>query len=140
MRFRILGLVLLSASRGRDSANARPPAITRTVVATTKLPTVVAVPLHFSRECHHAARRTTVSREPGVSKIRIDRGLIDGVKTSVLEKGSLSRVEPGVVEGGGSEPSTLLHFLLVPTTDLNQPTEAAPVVKEIYGRLHRDPT
>src|SRR5690349_1111550 len=50
MRFRILGLVLLSATSLAASATAQtpaPPAITRTVVAATKLPTVVAVPLHF---------------------------------------------------------------------------------------------
>jgi mannose-6-phosphate isomerase-like protein (cupin superfamily) len=37
------------------------------------------------------------------------------------------------LKAGGGEPSTLLHLLLVPTADLNQPVEAAPaVVKEIY--------
>ena len=37
------------------------------------------------------------------------------------------------LKAGSGEPSTFLHFLLVPATDLNQPAEAAPaVVKEIY--------
>jgi hypothetical protein len=51
MHFRTFGLVLLSAASVVAPATAQttpaPPAITRTVVAATKLPTVVAVPLHF---------------------------------------------------------------------------------------------
>ncbi len=51
MHFRTFGLVLPSAASVVAPATAQttpaPPAITRTVVAATKLPTVVAVPLHF---------------------------------------------------------------------------------------------
>src|ERR1700686_2730877 len=51
MHFRIFGIVLLSAASLAAPATAQttpgPAAITRTVVAATKLPTVVAVPLHF---------------------------------------------------------------------------------------------
>lgn len=51
MHVSIFGAVLLSAASLAAPAAAQttpaPPAITRTVVAATKLPTVVAAPLHF---------------------------------------------------------------------------------------------
>src|SRR5260370_488881 len=51
MHFRTTGLLLLGAMALPASATAQttpaPPAITRTVVAATKLPTVTDVPLHF---------------------------------------------------------------------------------------------
>ena len=61
MHFRIVGFVLFSAASVAASANAQTPpaapAITRTVVAATKLSTVVAVPLHF--------RAVSVTIRPG---------------------------------------------------------------------------
>src|SRR6266481_5491679 len=51
MRFRTTGLLLLGAmalpASGAAQTTAAPPAITRTVIAATKLPTVIDVPLHF---------------------------------------------------------------------------------------------
>src|ERR1700716_2407247 len=51
MRFRTTGLLLLGAmalpTSGAAQTTPAPPAITRTVVAATKLPTVTDVPLHF---------------------------------------------------------------------------------------------
>jgi len=51
MRFRTTGLLLLGAmalpAPGTAQTTPAPPAITRTVVAATKLPTVTDVPLHF---------------------------------------------------------------------------------------------
>ncbi|MEA2869898.1 MAG: hypothetical protein QOE39_4613, partial [Bradyrhizobium sp.] len=51
MQFRTTGLLLLGAmafpASGTAQTNPAPPAITRTVVAATKLPTVTDVPLHF---------------------------------------------------------------------------------------------
>src|SRR5258708_21043414 len=51
MQFRTIGLLLLGAialpAAGIAQTNPAPPAITRTVVAATKLPTVTDVPLHF---------------------------------------------------------------------------------------------
>src|SRR6266550_8689968 len=52
MWFRTIGIQLLGAVALAASATAQttpaPPAITRTVVAATKLPTVTDVPLHFN--------------------------------------------------------------------------------------------
>src|SRR2546421_6318935 len=51
MQFRTTGLLLLGAMAlpacGAAQATAAPPAITRTVIAATKLPRVTDVPLHF---------------------------------------------------------------------------------------------
>ena len=51
MQFRTTGLVLLVAmvllASGTAQTTAAPPAITRTVVAATKLPTATDVPLYF---------------------------------------------------------------------------------------------
>src|ERR1700682_238986 len=51
MQFRTTGLLLLGAmalpAAGTAQITAAPPAITRTVIAATKLPTVTDVPLHF---------------------------------------------------------------------------------------------
>jgi hypothetical protein len=51
MQFRTTGLLLLGAmalpASGTAQTTPAPPAITRTVVAATKLPTVTDVPLHF---------------------------------------------------------------------------------------------
>ncbi len=51
MQFRTTGLLLLGAmalpASGAAQTTAAPPAITRTVIAATKLPTVTDVPLHF---------------------------------------------------------------------------------------------
>src|SRR2546430_12527757 len=51
MQFRTTGLLLLGAmalpASGAAQTTAAPPAITRTVIAATKLPRVTDVPLHF---------------------------------------------------------------------------------------------
>jgi len=51
MQFRTTGLLLLGAmalpTSGTAQTTPAPPAITRTVIAATKLPTVTDVPLHF---------------------------------------------------------------------------------------------
>ena len=51
MQFRTIGLLLLGAmalpAAGTAQTTPAPPAITRTVIAATKLPTVTEMPLHF---------------------------------------------------------------------------------------------
>ena len=51
MQFRTIGLLLLGAmalpAAGTAQTTPAPPAITRTVIAASKLPTVTEVPLHF---------------------------------------------------------------------------------------------
>ena len=143
MRFRTFGFVLFSAAFVAASANAQTtpatPAITRTVVAATKLPTVVAVPVHFR------ALSVTIQPGEGTSFSGVDGILYQmSGSTEVSIDGGVKTIGAGeglVIASGkqvslkavGGEPSTFLHFLIVSATDLNQPAEAAPaVVKEIY--------
>jgi quercetin dioxygenase-like cupin family protein len=61
MQFRTTGLLLLGAmalpASGAAQTTPAPPAITRSVVAATKLPTVTDVPLHF--------KAVSVTLQPG---------------------------------------------------------------------------
>jgi quercetin dioxygenase-like cupin family protein len=143
MRFRTFGFVLFSAAFVAASANAQTtlatPAITRTVVAATKLPTVVAVPVHF--------RALSVTIQPGEGTSfsggdcivyemsgSTEVSIVGEVKTIGVGEGLFIASGKQVsLKAVGGEPSTFLHFLLVSATDLNRPAEAAPaVVKEIY--------
>jgi quercetin dioxygenase-like cupin family protein len=143
MHVRIFGAVLVSAASLAAPAAAQttpaPPAITRTIVAATKLPTVVATPLHF--------RAISVTLRPGeASSFTGANGILYQMSgsTEVSIDGAVKSVSAGEglfiasgkqtsLKAGSGEPSTLLHFLLVPGSDLNQPAEAAPAaVNEIY--------
>jgi quercetin dioxygenase-like cupin family protein len=143
MRFRTTGILVLGAMALAASATAQttpsPSAITRTVIAATKLPTVTDVPLHFkvvsvtlppSEESGVSASNgilyqisgsTEVSLDGEAKMIRTGEGLfIAGGKTAALKAGS-----------GG--PSTFLHFFLAPAVDLDRPAETAPAaVRELF--------
>src|SRR5882724_13337168 len=130
--------VTLLASGAAQTAPA-PPAITRTVVAAAKLPTVTDVPLHFKAVSVtlQPAEKSSVSAANGIlyqiagsTEVALDgeakmlnagEGLfIAGGKTAALTAGS-----------GG--PSTFLHFFLAPAADLDRPAESAPAaVRELY--------
>jgi quercetin dioxygenase-like cupin family protein len=143
MQFRKTGLWLLVAmalpASGTAQTSPAPPAITRTVIAATKLPTVTDVPLHFkalsitlqpdeksdvsaaSGILYQMSGSTKVSRGGEAKTLNAGEGLfIAGGETAVLTAGS-----------GG--PSTFLHFLLVPAMDLGRPVETAPAaVRELF--------
>jgi quercetin dioxygenase-like cupin family protein len=143
MQFRTTGLLLLGAmalpASGTAQTTPTPPAITRTVVATTKLSTVTDVPLYFKavsitlpsgEKSSVSAANGIVYQISGSTEVALDgetkmlnagEGLfIAGEKTSVLKAGS---------EG----PSSFLHFFLAPAADLDRPAESAPAaVKELY--------
>src|SRR6476659_5153530 len=143
MQFRTTGLLLLGAmalpAAGTAQTTAAPPAITRAVIAATKLPTVTDVPLHFKAVSItlQPDERSSVSAANGIlyqmsgsTEVALDgeakmlnagEGLfIAGGKTAALTAGS-----------GG--PSAFLHFFLVPAVDLGRPVETAPAaVRELY--------
>lgn len=84
MQFRTTGLLLLGAmalpASGTAQTTPTPPAITRTVVAATKLPTVTDVPLHFKAVSVtlQPDQKSDVSAANGIyplPDVRIDRGL-----------------------------------------------------------------
>src|SRR6266700_214996 len=150
MQFRTTGLLLLGAmalpSSGTAQTTPAPPAITRTVIAATKLPTVTDVPLHFKAVSvtlqpdeksglsaangilYQISGSTEVALDGEAKMLNAGEGLfIAGGKTAALTAGS-----------GG--PSTFLHFFLAPAVDLGQPAETAPaVVKELYRTVQPIP-
>ncbi len=144
MQFRTTELLLLGAMAALPASGAAqtapaPPAITRTVVAATKLPTVTDVPLHFKAVSitlqpnekraisaangilYQMSGSTEVSRGGEAKMLSAGEGLfIAGGKTAALTAGSRG-------------PSTFLHFFLVPAVDLGRPVETAPAaVRELY--------
>src|SRR5437763_9106094 len=143
MRFRTTGLLLLGAMALPASATAQTtpaaPAITRTVVAATKLPSVTDVPLHFKAVSvtlqpdqksgvsaangilYQISGSTEVALDGEAKMLNAGEGLfIAGGKTAALTAGS-----------GG--PPTFLHLFLAPVVHLGRPGETAPpAVRELY--------
>ena len=134
----LLGAMALPASGAAQTAPA-PPAITRTVVAATKLPTVTDVPLHFQ------AVRTTL--EPNEKRgISAANGILYqmsgstevslGGEAKMLSDGEglfIAGGKTAALTAGSRGPSTFLHFFLVPAVDLGRPVETAPAaVRELY--------
>ena len=143
MEFRTAGLALLGAMAlplsGTAQTNTAPPAITRTVIAATKLPTVTDVPLYFkavsvtlqpdeksgvsatSGILYQISGSTEIALDGPAKMLNAGEGLfIAGGKTATLTAGS-----------GG--PSTFLHFFLTPAEDLGRSAETAPAaVRELY--------
>src|SRR6266571_8848934 len=143
MQFRTTGLLLLGAmalpTSGAAQTAPAPSAITRTVVAAAKLPTVTDVPLHFKAVSitlqpdersgvsaangilYQMSGSTEVALDGEAKMLNAGEGLfIAGGKTAALTAGS-----------GG--PSTFLHFFLAPAADLDRPAVSAPAaVRELY--------
>lgn len=134
----LLGTASLAAAAAAQPAPASPPII-RTVIAATKLPTVVEVPLHF--------RALRVTLPPGqASSFAGATGIIyqtsgstevsaDG-ETKTLGAGEGEFIAGGKkasLKAGNGAPSTFLHFLLAPAAELDQPAETPPAaVSELY--------
>jgi len=142
MQFRTTGLLLLGAmalpASGTAQTTPAQPAITRTVVAATKLPTVTDVPLYFKAVSitlqpddksgvsaangilYQMSGSTEVALDGEAKMLNAGEGLfIAGGKTAVLT--------------GSGGPSTFLHFFLTPAVDLGRPAETAPAaVRELY--------
>jgi quercetin dioxygenase-like cupin family protein len=114
------------------------PAIARTVVAGTKLPSLGNAPLYF--------RAVSVSIPPG-QKISLSAPnsilyqLSGSTEIAAGKAKTITRGEGVLIAGGTTasltsgdgEQSTLLYFLLAPKEALDQPIAAAPAtVKELY--------
>jgi quercetin dioxygenase-like cupin family protein len=115
------------------------PATARTVVASTKLSTVVDTPVHF--------RAVSVSIPSGASSsVSSPNGIVYQLSgsTEVSIGGEAKTLSPGeglfiasgktaTLKAGDGGPSIFLHFLLAPAADLDKPLEAPPaVVQELY--------
>jgi quercetin dioxygenase-like cupin family protein len=117
-----------------------PPApITRTVIATAKLPSVTDVPLYF--------RAVSVTLPPSEkSSVSGANGILyqmsGSTEVAIDDQAATLKSGDGVFIPGGRKvtltassgvPSTFLHFILAPATDLDRPVEtASAVVRELY--------
>jgi quercetin dioxygenase-like cupin family protein len=134
----LLGAMALPAS-GAAQTTPAPPAITRSVVAATKLPTVTDVPLHF--------KAVSVTLQPGEkSGVPAANGILYQItgSTEVALDGEAKMLNAGeglfiaggksaALTAGSAAPSTLLHFFLAPAAELDRPAEPAPAsVRELY--------
>jgi len=143
MQFRTTGLWLLGVMVLPAPATAQttpaPPAITRTVVAETKLPTVTDVPLHF--------KAVSITLQPDEkSGVSAANGILYQMSgsTEVALDGEAKTLNAGdglFIAGGKTAaltavsrgPSTFLHFFLVSAVDLGRPVETAPAAaRELY--------
>src|SRR5271166_6876665 len=113
--------------------------ITRTVVAATKLPTVTDVPLHFKavsvtlqpdQKSDVSAANGILYQMSGSTEVSL------GGEAKMLNAGEGLFIAGGktvALTAGSGEPSTFLHFFLVPAVDLGRPVETAPAaVRELY--------
>ena len=143
MQFRTTGLLLLGAMAlpvsGTAQTTPAPPAITRTVIAATKLSTVTDVPLHFKavsvtlqpdQKSNVSAANGILYQMSGSTEVSL------GGETKMLNAGEGLFIAGGrtaALAAGSGGPSTLLHFFLVPAADLGRPVETAPAaVSELY--------
>ena len=143
MQFRTTGLLLLGAmalpNSGAAQTTPAPPAITRTVVAAAKLPTVTDVPLHFKavsvtlqpgQKSDVSAANGILYQMSGSTEVTLDGGakMLNAGEALFIAGGKTAALTAG--DGG---PSTFLHFFLAPAADLGRPVETAPaVVTELY--------
>jgi quercetin dioxygenase-like cupin family protein len=118
---------------------ATPLAITRTVIATTKLSTVTDVPLYFKavsvalpsgEKSSVSSANSIVYQISGSTEVSLDG------ETKILNTGEGLFVADGktaVLKAGSGGPSSFLHFFLAPAADLDRSAESAPAaVKELY--------
>jgi quercetin dioxygenase-like cupin family protein len=130
----VAGLTVVAAAQTPPAA----PAIARTVVAGTKLPSLGDTPLYF--------RVVSVSIPPGQN---ISLPASNGILYQLSGSTEVSAGEAKTITGGGGvliasgtiasltagngEQSALLYFLLAPKEALDQPVAGAPAtVKELY--------
>src|SRR6202023_2638639 len=143
MQFRTTGLLLLGAialpASGTAQTSPAAPAITRTVIAATKLPTVTDVPVHFKAVSITLApnEKSSVSAANGIlyqmsgsTEVTLDGG------AKMLNAGEalfIAGENTAALTAGNGGPSTFLPFFLAPAVDLGRPVETAPaVVTELY--------
>jgi|SRR5271166_84841 quercetin dioxygenase-like cupin family protein len=143
MMLRLAGIMALGtvalATTGTAQPTPTPAAITRTVIATTKVPTVTEVPLYFravgvtlplGEMSSLTAANGILYQVSGSTEVSIDQ------QATMLNAGEGMFIAAGrtaTFKAGGGVPSTFLHFFLAPAADLNGPAEAVPaIVRELY--------
>ena len=142
MRSTTIGGFLVWIAFAAAAEGQTPPAVqatARTVVASTKLSTVGDRPVYF--------KAVSVTIPSGAScSVSSTNGILYQLSgsTQVLIGGEAKTLSPGeglfiaggnaaTLKAGDNGPSTLLHFLLATTADLDKPLETPPaVVQELY--------
>src|ERR1700676_966095 len=124
MQFRTTGLLLLGAMAFPVSGSAQttpaPPAITRTVIAATKLPTVTDVPLHFKAVSItlQPDERSSVSAANGIIyQMSGSTEVSLGGKAKMLNAGEglfIAGGETAALTAGSGGASTFLPFFFAP--------------------------
>jgi quercetin dioxygenase-like cupin family protein len=143
MWFRTTATMLLGAVALAGSATAQPTpaplAITRTLVAAAKLPTVTDVPLYFRAVGVTLVRgeKTGALAANGILyQISGSTEISAGGETRMLSGGEGLFIVAGktaTLKAGNEQPSTFLHFFLIPAADLDRPAATAPAaVRELY--------
>lgn len=131
MQFRTTGLLLLGAMALPASGTAQtapaPPAIKRTVVAATKLPTVTDAPLYF-KAVSVTLQPDEKSDVPAVNGILYQ--MSGSTKVSLGGEAKMLNAGEGLFIAGGETAtllassggsSTFLYFFIVPADDLDRP-------------------
>jgi quercetin dioxygenase-like cupin family protein len=143
MRYATAGILILSAGFLVAHAIAQPTpapaAVTRTVIASTELPSVVEAPLYF-----RALQLSLPPREAGtlsaangiLYQLSGSTEISFGNETKTLRVGDalfLAAGKSASLKAGSDQASTLLHFLLTQAPDRNKPVVTVPLsVKELY--------
>src|SRR5437879_8784869 len=137
MQFRTTGLLLLGAmalpASGTAQTTPHPPAITRTVIAATKLPTVTDVPVHFKAVSItlQPDERSSVSAANGIlyQMSGSTEVALDG-EAKMLNAGEglfIAGGKTAALTAGSGAPSTLLHLLLAPAPGRDRAAPSRPV-------------
>lgn len=115
------------------------PTPVRTVLASTPLPSVVDVPLHYKllRVSVPVGQSTSYTGPHGFIYQMSGALLVtSGSESRTLRAGDAMFVGAGrtaTLKAAGNEPAVLLHFLLLSAADLDRPAEGEPaVVAELY--------
>jgi quercetin dioxygenase-like cupin family protein len=140
MRFAIaivllgVGLTVAAAAQTPPAA----PAITRTVVAGTKLPSLGNTSLYFRAASVSipAGQKISLSAPSGILYQLSGSTEVSAGETKTITGGEGVLIAGGTtaaLSAGNREQSTLLYFLLAPKEPLDQPVASAPaMVKELY--------
>jgi quercetin dioxygenase-like cupin family protein len=139
MRLPTIGLLMISSVALAASASAQtPPApstITRTVIATTKLPTVTDVQLHFRAVAVTIPQGEKSTASPGNSilyQISGSTEILAGAESRMLRAAEgmfIAAGTPVVFAAGNTQPSSFIQFFLVPAMVLDRPAASAPAVE-----------
>jgi quercetin dioxygenase-like cupin family protein len=143
MRQVMAGVLLLGAGTLIAPAIAQPaqspPAVTRTVVASAKLPSVVETPQYFrAMQLSLPSRQAAMLSAPTgiLYQLSGSTEITVGNETKVLRPGDalfLPARKSASLKAGDDEAATLLHFLLTPAPERNKPEVTVPLsVKELY--------